>query len=431
VVFSPALSAQVHEDLNAREDARAAALAEELGAQLGRLKGAGPKIKQLLSMVGLDRPSDSERSLAALGALPDGARTIPFGRVRRVIEQDLNERIGRLFDDIDEEPFALASLGQVHKARTSEGEIVAVKVQQPGLAEAIETDLRSLVLVGPILKRLAPELDARAVLAEIRDRISDELDYEAEAQHQRRLGRLLRGHPHVRLPHVHTDLSTRRVLVSEHVEGLRSDDVRRLGDDERDRVAEVAFRCYMDLAWRVGAVAGDPHPDNCILCPDGRLCLLDFALLRDLDADHLQGEREVMRALADGDAHRVHEGLRSLGYLPKPRSVDPDRLLEHLTTGGEWMLTAGFRRIDREYVTRTFELAYPPRSPHFSSMRRMTIPPAALLLRRMEIQLLSLLGDFNAGADWGAITAEHHSGKPACTPVGHAQDAFWEQRTRP
>ena len=414
---------------NAREDARAAALAEELGAQLGRLKGAGPKIKQLLSMVQLDRPSDGERSPVGFGALPDGARTIPFGRVRRVIEQDLDARIGRLFDDIDEEPFAVASLGQVHKARTSEGEIVAVKVQHPGVAEAIETDLRSLGLVGPILKRLAPGLDARAILAEIRDRISDEIDFELEAQHQRRLQRLLRSHPHVKVPHVHTDLSSRRVLVTEYVEGLRTDEIKRLGEAERDRIGEVAFRCYLDLAWRAGTVAGDPHPDNCILCPDGRLCLLDFALLRDLDAQSSQGEREVMRALADGDAHRVHERLRHLGYLPNPRSVDPDELLEHLTTGGEWMLARGFRRIDQEYVTRIFELAYPPRSPHFPTMRRMTIPPAALLLRRVEIQLLSLLGDLNAGADWGAITAEHHSRKPASTALGHEEAAFWERHT--
>jgi predicted unusual protein kinase regulating ubiquinone biosynthesis (AarF/ABC1/UbiB family) len=413
-----------------RADARAVALAEELGTQLGQLKGAGPKIKQLLSMVQLDRASDREGPPPALGALPDDARAAPFGRVRRVIEQDLDARVGQLFDDIDEEPFAVASLGQVHKACTSDGDIVAVKVQHPGVAEAIDADLRNLGLVRPIIKRLAPHLDATAVLSEIRDRISDELDYEVEAQHQRRLQRMLRGHPHVRLPRVYTHLSTRRVLVTEYVEGLGTEDIKRLGEPERDRIAEIAFRCYLDLAWRAGAVAGDPHPDNCILCPDGRLCLLDFGLVRDLDADYLQGERGVMRAVADGDAHRVHEGLANLGYLPAPRSVDADELLEYLAAGGEWMLGDGFLRIDEAYVTRIFELAYPPRSLHFPTMRHMTIPPATLLLRRMEIQLLWLLGEFNAGAEWGAITAEHHSGKPASTALGRAQDAFLQRHMR-
>ena len=152
--------------------------------------------------------------------------------------------------------------------------------------------------------------------------------------------------------------------------------------------------------------------------------------MRDLDTDSLQGELAVMRAIADGDAQRVHDSLAGLGYLPNPGSVDPDELLEHLAAGGEWMLAGGFRRIDPAYVTDIFELAYPPRSPHFPSMRRMAIPPATLLLRRMEIQLLALLGDFNAGADWGAITAEHHSGKPASTALGRAQDAFWKRHTR-
>ena len=406
------------------------ALAQELGTQLGRLKGAGPKIKQFLSMVQLDRSSAGQRPLAAFGALPEKAAAIPFGRVRRVIEQDLDARIGRLFDDIDEEPFALASLGQVHEARTSDGEIVAVKVQHPGVAEAIEADLRNLGLVRPILERLAPQLDAAAVLAEIRDRISDEVDYELEAQHQRRLQRLLRGHPHVRIPRVHTDLSARRVLVTEYVRGLRTDEIKRLGEPERDRVAEIAFRCYFDLALRAGAVAGDPHPDNCILCPDGRLCLVDFGLVRDLDTDSLQGERAAMRAIADGNAQHLHDRLANLGYLPNPGSVDPDALLEHLAAGGEWMLAGGFRRIDPAYVTEIFELAYPPHSEHFPSMRRMAIPAATLLLRRMQIQLLSLLGDLNAGADWAAITAEHHSGKPASTPLGHSERAFWEALPR-
>jgi predicted unusual protein kinase regulating ubiquinone biosynthesis (AarF/ABC1/UbiB family) len=413
-----------------REEARALALAEELGTQLGRLKGAGPKIRQFLSMVQLDRARDGERSPPALGAMPEGARAIPFGRVRRVIEQDLDARMGELFADVDEQPFAVASLGQVHRARTRDGDDVAVKVQHSGVGDAVEADLRNLGLVGPIIRRLAPGLDSGALLDEIRERISDELDYELEAQHQRRLERLFRGHPHVRLPRVHTDLSARRVLVTEYVEGLRTDAIKDLGDAERDRIGEIAFRFFFGLAWRDGVVAGDPHPDNCILCPDGRLCLLDFGLLRDLEADYLQGERAVMRALADDDPPGVHAGLSSLGYLAEPESFDRDALHAHLATAGEWMLAKGFRRVDPHYVTEIFELGYPPRSPYFPLMRRLRMPPPTLLLRRMELQVLSLLGDFHAGADWGAITAEHHSDKPASTALGREDHAFLERRTR-
>ena len=414
--------------LGGGSNARALALAEELGAQLGRLKGAGPKVRQFLSMVQLDRPGEGDRSLPAPGALPDGARAIPFGRVRRVIEHDTGARVREQFADIDEEPFAVASLGQVHLARTNDGEQVAVKVQQPGVAEAVEADLRNLGLVGPVIRRLAPALDAGALLAELRERISDELDYEIEAQNQRRLERRFRGHPHVRLPRVYTELSTRRVLVTEYVEGLRAEEIKVLGDAERDRIGEIAFRFYFGLVWRDGVVAGDPHPDNCILCPDGRLCLLDFGLLRDLEAEYREGERDIMRAIVDDDPQRVHDGLSSLGYLPEPESFDRDALLEHLATAGEWRLAHGFRRVEPDDVSRILALGYPPHSPHFALMRRLSMPPATLLLRRMEVQMLMLLGDFRAGADWGAITAEDHSGKPVSTTLGSEEHAFLEGR---
>ena len=408
---------------NAREDARALALAEELGAQLGRLKGAGPKILQFLSMVQLDRGEP-----AAPGARPAGAQAIAFGKVRRVVEQDLDGRVRELFADFEEEPFAIASLGQVHRARTLDGDDVAVKVQHPGAAEAIEADLRTVGVVSPILKRLAPGLDAGALLAEIRERISDELDYEVEAQHQRRLERRFRDHPHVRLPRVHTHLSTRRVLVTEYVNGLGAGEIERLGEPERDRVGEIAFRFYLGLVWRDGVVAGDPHLDNCVLCPDGRLCLLDFGLLRDLEADDLQGERAIMRAIAADDAKHVRDGLDALGYLPDPGSFDPAALLEHLATASEWTLAAGFRRLDPEYVGHVLGLGYPPHSPWFALMRRLRMPPRSLLLRRMEVQLLSLLGELRAGGDWGAIAAEHHAGEPPSTTIGQEDLAFFEPR---
>jgi hypothetical protein len=399
------------------DETRALALAEDLGARLARMKGAGPKLTQFLSVLQLDG--------RGRGGLPAGAKAIPFGRVRKVIEQDLDARVRDLFEEVDEDPFALASLGQVHRARTADGDEVAVKVQHPGAAEAVESDLRSVGVVGPILERLAPGLDAGAVLAEIRERVSDELDYEVEAQHQRRLERRFRGHPHVRIPRVHTALCGRRVLVTEHVSGPRAGDLERLDQVERDRIGECAFRFFFGLAWRDGVAAGDPHTDNCILSPDGRLCLLDFGLLRDLDAAYLRAEADIRQALAAGDAQRVHDGLWSLGYLPEPDTFDRAALLEHLGAAGEWMIAPGFRRIDAEYAGRVFEEGYPPRSPHFGSMRRMRLPPPTLLLRRMEIQILALLGALDAGGDWGAIAAEYHSDAAASTDLGREDRAFF------
>jgi predicted unusual protein kinase regulating ubiquinone biosynthesis (AarF/ABC1/UbiB family) len=410
------------ERATSRGDTRALALIEELG----RMKGAGAKLVQFLSMLALER----ERSRGALGALPAGAAAVPFARVRRVVERELDAPVADLFSDFDEEPFALASLGQVHRARTDDGAPVAVKVQHSGVAEAIESDLRNLGLVGPMMRRLAPGVDAGAVLAEVRERIADELDYELEAQHQRRLERGFRGHPHVLVARVHTALSTRRVLVTDYVEGLGAAEIERLPEAERDRVGELVFRFYLGLAWRDGIVAGDPHIDNCVLCPDGRVALLDFGLLRDLEPDDVVAERVTMQAITGGDAAGVHAGLARLGYLPEPDAVEPDALLEHLATAGAWLLAPGFRRLSPDDVDRVVEVGYPPRSPWFAQMRRMSLPPAALLLRRMELQLLSVLGDLRAGADWGGLAAEHHAGATPSTVLGDEDRAFFARRAR-
>ena len=409
-----------------RGDAQALALTEELGAQLGRMKGAGAKLVQLLSMLAFQR----ERSEGALGALRADAAPVAFDRVRPIVERELDAPLRELFSDFEEEPFALASLGQVHRARTDDGAHVAVKIQHPGVAEAIEADLRNLGLVSPILGRLAPGVDAGALLAEVRELISDELDYELEAQHQRRLERRLRGHPDILVARAHTSLSTRRVLVTDYVEGLGAQEIAGLPDAERDRVGELVFRFYFGLAWRDGIVAGDPHADNCVLCPDGRVCLLDFGLLRELEPDYVESERAVMHAIADGDAQGVHDGLSRLSYLPDEHAVDPDALLEHLATAGGWLLAPGFRRLGPDDVDRTVELGYPPRSPWFAPMRRLSMPAATLLLRRMELQVLAVLGDLRAGADWGALAAEHHAAEPPSTDLGRADAGFFARRAR-
>jgi len=410
-------------------DARTVALTQEFGAQLRRMGDAGAKITQLLSMVELQRAPQSDAPSFALGTLPEEWEPVAWRRLRGVIEQDLDARVEDVFADFDEKPFAIASLGQVHRACTRDGEHVAVKVQHPDIADSIARDLRNIGLVTPILKRLAPGSDAGALLSEVRERITDELDYEIEAQHQRRLARLFRGHPHVHVPRVHTDLSTQRVLVTEYVDGRRFDEIARLDETERDRIGEIVLRFFFGVVWREQIVAGDPHPDNCLLCQDGRVCLLDFGLLRGLDAEYLWGERDAMRAIVDADPDAVHDALGRLGYLVKSESYDPAGLLEHLATAGEWFLAQGFRRINPGYVRRTVELGYPPRSPWFSVMRRLTLPPPTRLLRRMEVQMLSLLGELRAGGDWAAIAAEHWADQPPSTSLGREDTAFFQRRS--
>ena len=409
-----------------RADARQVALTEELGAQLRRMGAAGPKIIQLLSMIQLERAS-GEAPARPLGALAYAPEPVPWRDVRRVIEQDLDARLQDMFSAFDEQPFAIASLGQVHRAHIRDGERVAVKVQRPDIANEIASDLRAIGVVSPIVQRLAPGSDAGALLTEVRERIADELDYEIEAQHQRRLARLFRDHPHVRVPRVHTDLSTRRVLVTEYVDGLEFDGIAQLDETERDRIGEIVFRFFLDLVWRERIVLGDPHPDNCLLCSDGRVCLLDFALLRSLEPEYLDGERDVMRAVIDADPHAVHRALAHLGYLAKTQSYDSAALLEHLATAGEWLLAEGVRRIDPAYVRRTLESGYPPRSPWFSVLRRLTFPAPTLLLRRMEIQMLSLLGELRAAGDWARIAAEHWADQPPQTPLGREDAAFFHR----
>ena len=202
----------------AAERERAAALVQQLVEQLGQLRGAAMKVGQMLSMVEFDGLPEEERDelQRRLAALRDDVPPVRLADLEKLMRQEFGGPLQHVFRDFDERAFAAASIGQVHRARTVDGDEVAVKIQYPGVAEAVDTDLRNATLLLPLVKRLAPGLDAKALAAEMRERIAEELDYELEAQNQRRIERLLRGHPFVRVPRVDTSLSTRRVLVSEY-----------------------------------------------------------------------------------------------------------------------------------------------------------------------------------------------------------------------
>jgi predicted unusual protein kinase regulating ubiquinone biosynthesis (AarF/ABC1/UbiB family) len=405
---------------------RALALADELVTQLGQMKGAAMKLGQVLSTVDFELVPEGEREefKARLAALRDDAPQVPFERMRKVVVDDLGGSLEEHFATFDATPVAAASIGQVYRATLHDGRDVAVKVQYPGVAEAVETDLRNAAVLLPLVKRLAPGLDAKAILAELRDRIGEELDYEMEAQHHRRVARAFKGHPFIVVPDVLTSMSTRRVLITEFVSGRGFSEVHGLGDAERDRFAEICFRFFYGLLERERIAAGDPHPGNYLLADDGRVCFLDFGLVRRMDAEYLDQERELAQAVIAGDAGEVHRHLSELGYLPDPDAFEPERVLGQLAAAGEWYFNRGFRRLSPEYVRESMEKGGSPASEYFAEMRRQTIPPQALLLRRMEGLLLSVMGELRAGADWGTLAREYYADEPPSTELGRIEAAW-------
>jgi predicted unusual protein kinase regulating ubiquinone biosynthesis (AarF/ABC1/UbiB family) len=421
------------EGAEAADGRRALALADELVAQLGQMKGAAMKFGQVLSTVDFELVPEGEREAfkAKLAALRDDAPQVPFEKLRDVVIADLGGSLEEHFAHFNATPVAAASIGQVYRATLHDGRDVAVKVQYPGVAEAVETDLRNAAVLLPLVRRLAPGLDARALLGELRERIGEELDYELEAQHHRRVARAFRDHPYILVPNVVTSMSTRRVLITEFVEGRGFAEVQQLAEGERDRFAEICFRFFYGLVRRERIAAGDPHPGNYLLAGDGRVCFLDFGLIRRMDADFLEDERALGRAVIAGDAQQVHHYMSTLGYLPDPAAFAPERVLEQLATAGEWTFTTGFRRLSPEYVRATMEQSGSPASEYFDEMRRQTIPPQALLLRRMEGLLFSVLGELRAGADWGRLTLEYLADAEPSTELGRVEAAWLSERARP
>src|SRR3954467_4031219 len=421
----------------AAESKRAAALIRQVVAQLGQMRGAAMKVGQMISMLELDGLPEDERDelQSRLAALRDDVPAVPFKDLEKLMRQEFGGPLKDVFSDFDERAFAAASIGQVHRATTVDGDEVAVKIQYPGVAEAVDTDLRNATLLVPLVKRLAPGLDGKALAAEMRERIGEELDYELEAQNQRRIERLLRGHPFVRVPRVHTSLSTRRVLVSEYVEGERFEAVRRAEQAQRDRYGEIVFRLYFGLLYRDRIALGDPHPGNYLLCADGRVCFLDFGLLRDVDASHVAAEGAIARAVRDGDAEALKTGLSTGGYLPTSRAdaVDADFALSVMRMAIRWYAVAGERRFSPADSRRGPDRERPDpeeRAAMRTQVNQFTLPPQAILIRRMHGIVAVVLGQLRARADWGAIAAEYLYGEPPATSLGEAEAAFFAGRGR-
>src|SRR2546421_6646360 len=303
--------------------------AERYADVLSRSKGVLMKVGEIVSFVDssavLEGPT-GEIYRAALASLQADAEPMEPVLVAAVIESDLGRPPEQLFADFSPEPIAAASIGQVHTARLHDGTEVAVKVQYPGVAEAIGDDLANTELLSTFVKLakgVVPQyrnFDVRAVADEIAERIGEELDYRTEAANQIEFADHYRGHPFARVPEVFPELSSDRVLTMEMVHGRRWRETADVDQSLRDRWGEVVYRFFFGSIARFGMFNADPHPGNYLFHDDGTVTFLDFGCVKQLSPEAQRGFWDLPCAIVANDTDRMMRFNIELGFA---RADDP------------------------------------------------------------------------------------------------------------
>jgi predicted unusual protein kinase regulating ubiquinone biosynthesis (AarF/ABC1/UbiB family) len=420
----------------AAERARQERLAERYAEVLGDMKGAVMKVGQILSFVdvgGLVPESSRGVFQSTLTRLQSDVPPLAPDEIADVIQAELGARPEKIFAFFSPRPVAAASMGQVHMARLADGSELAVKVQYPGVSEAVRADLANTKLLASIIRAglalmgsEAPNVDPNMLVEEIRDRIVDELDYRMEADNQREFHSLYNNHPFIHIPAVHSELSTGRVLTTDYVHGMRWSEATAAGDAIRSRWGETIFRFVFASLHRHGIFNADPHPGNYLFHEDGTVTFLDFGCVKRFTAERVS----VMSALVDAalacNAPAVLRAFINVGLLTDDdaEGLDPDRLLE--------FYRAALRdRWDEQPFTYTPESVaeivagtYQPLGPWSDVTGRLQMPKDLLFLNRITVGASFILGHLYATADWKSIDCEiRHDGPPA-TELGQLE-ASW------
>jgi predicted unusual protein kinase regulating ubiquinone biosynthesis (AarF/ABC1/UbiB family) len=402
--------------------------AEQIVEVLGSMKGAAMKVGQVASFIdtGALPPEASKRIQQKLAELRDSAPRVSFRDMRKVIEHDLDDKLSEHFAEFEEDAVAAASIGQVYRARLHDGREVAVKVQYPGVSSAVRADLQNLGLLLRAAKRMAPGMDVKAMSTEVRERLTEELDYEHEAQSHRAFARAWKGHPFVYIPDVVTELCTEHVLVTEWAEGIGFEEVRTLTQPERDRFGETVFRFFFESLYRVGHFSGDPHPGNFRLMDDGRVAFLDFGMTRKVPREWVERELAIFRLAFSGDADELYRELTAMRFYPADDpEVTPERVLAHFEAVTAWYREDREITIDGDCVREILIDMGDMRSEHWPLMRRATLPPERMLATRMEALTLGVLGQVEARANWHRIAREWLFGDPPATELGREEEGFF------
>ncbi|WP_030969697.1 ABC1 kinase family protein [Streptomyces sp. NRRL S-1824] len=378
--------------------------ADQLFKTLGELKGGAMKLGQSLSVFESALPEEVAGPYrAALTKLQEAAPPMPTRTVHTVLEERLGEDWRELFLEFEDKPSAAASIGQVHRAVWHDGREVAVKVQYPGAGEALLSDLTQLSRFARLLGPLIPGMDIKPLIAELRDRVSEELDYELEARSQQGHAEEFADDPDVVIPDVVHQSD--QVLVTEWIDGVPLSEVITDGTQEqRDRAGQLLARFLFSGPARTGLLHADPHPGNFRLLPaeteDGeagqwRLGVLDFGTVDRLPGGLPQPIGDSLRLTLAGDAEAVYELLREEGFVKESIDLDPNAVLDYLLPIIEPAQVEEFtftRSWMRNQAARIADL----RSPAHQLGKQLNLPPAYLLIHRVTLSTIGVLCQLGA-----------------------------------
>jgi predicted unusual protein kinase regulating ubiquinone biosynthesis (AarF/ABC1/UbiB family) len=394
-------SAERQAELDQRFELRTA---EQVAEALGGMKGAFMKLGQMASYLDVGLPDHARDALAGLR---QEAPPMSAELAAQVVERELGAPPAELFLEWDPLPLASASIGQVHRAITRDGRAVAVKVQYPGVDQAITADLEAAGLVFGAMGLAFSGFEPGPLVDEIRARIIEELDYANEARNQQLFADFYRDHPFVHVPDVVAELSTARVLTTDLAEGVRFEEMTGWDQRERDLAAESIYRFVFRSLYRLHAFNGDPHPGNYLFQPGGRVTFLDFGLVKHFTKPEIDLFGDMIQAMViEGDTTRYRRIIEEIGLLRPGTPVPDEQVHEYFSHFYEFVLHDEVVTITPQWSTDAVARYFDPTGPHGPIIKAANLPPSFVIIQRINLGLMAILGDLRATANFRRIANE-------------------------
>ena len=400
--------------------------AADVASELGEMKGVLMKAGQMISFVFEALPDEAQAALATLQA--DAAPMAP-SLAAGVVEGDLGAPPEEVFLDWSDLPVAAASIGQVHRAVTADGRDVAVKVQYPGVHDAIETDLDAAEAMYAMFSAMMLKgLDARALVDELRARMREELDYRLEARNLAEFADRFAGHPWARVPALVPELSSERLLTTEWVDGMTFEELRTTAPEStRQHAAEVLWRFAQGAILRSGIFNGDPHPGNYRFHHDGSVTFLDFGLVKRWSPGEWEQLAPSMDAIVvHRDPELLVTTMEANGFLRAGHGLDPGLVYDYVSSPYTPYLSDEFT-FTREWMRETISRIFDVQGPHAPVIEALNMPPSFVILDRVVWGVSAILGKLEAHGPWRAMLLEYVADGEPATEIGEAE-AAWARR---